>query len=300
MRGTLRKPTILAVDDTPANLVALEAVLEKDFRLVFAHSGAEAIDLVLGRSDIDVILLDLQMPNMDGFEAAERIKKITGCEDIPIVFVTAIYHEDPFLKRGYEVGAVDYFTKPFDPELLRLRMSLHASSRRNAAVLEERAEQIDGESEDLLEAGRKLSAVLESLPVGVLIADTHGRVCQTNDEVARICRGNDLIEHDAYGEMFGWWSRDGLKIKGPLARALRSGESSHNEQIQILCFDGATKKIAASASPLLGIAGKIVGAVIVIKDATESEQIGEALEQRVVRLVSLAVELEQSLDQAGG
>src|SRR5262245_3218177 len=109
-----RKPTILAVDDTPSNLVALEAVLEKDFRLQFARSGREAIALLARHHDIDVILMDVQMPGMDGFEAASAIKKLPGCAEIPIVFVTAVYHEDPHIKRGYEAGGVDYFTKPFD------------------------------------------------------------------------------------------------------------------------------------------------------------------------------------------
>src|SRR5262245_49549160 len=110
------KPAVLAVDDTPANLVALEAVLERDFELVPAASGAKAIEILRQRADIAVILMDVQMPVMDGYEAAERIKNLPGCHDIPIVFITAVYREDPHLKRGYQVGGVDYFTKPFDPE----------------------------------------------------------------------------------------------------------------------------------------------------------------------------------------
>src|SRR5262245_11325384 len=122
----MRKPTILAVDDTPTNLVALEAVLDKDFALVFARSGPEAMALLQEQS-VDVILMDVQMPNMDGFEAAEQIKKLPGCEDIPIVFITAVYNEDPHVKRGYAAGGVDYFTKPFDPDLLRLKVGIYAS-----------------------------------------------------------------------------------------------------------------------------------------------------------------------------
>jgi CheY-like chemotaxis protein len=73
------------VDDTPANLVAVEAVLERDFDLRLARSGHEAISMLLARPDVDVISMDLQMPGMDGFEAAAQIKKLPGCEDIPIV-----------------------------------------------------------------------------------------------------------------------------------------------------------------------------------------------------------------------
>ncbi len=296
-QSEMRKPTILAVDDTPGNLVALEAVLERDFELVLANSGARAIEVLQQRSDIAVILMDLQMPVMDGFEAAQRIKRLPGCQDIPIVFVTAVYHEDPYIKRGYQVGGVDYFTKPFDPELLRLKMLIYASFREKAAVLNERERHIR-ETEELLVAGRKLSAVLESLPVGVLIADPSGTICQTNDEVARICKATEVIEHDGYGEVLDWWESDGHTIKdpaGPLARALRERMSSHNQRVAIRCFDGTSKTIVASASPLLGIGGQIVGAVVVIKDTSESKQIEDELEARVARLVSLGVELEQSM-----
>jgi CheY-like chemotaxis protein len=293
----MKKPAVLAVDDTPANLVALDAVLERDFDIVPAGSGARAIEILRQRSDIAVILMDIQMPIMDGYETAARIKKMTGCEDIPIVFITAVYHEDPYVKRGYEVGGVDYFTKPFDPELLRVKMSIYSSFRQKSAVLREREQHLH-ETEELLQAGRKLSAVLESLPVGILIADIEGRICQTNDEVSRICKATNVIDHDDYGEMLRWWTSGGGGLKssgGPLALALHSGQASHNEQVEIRCFDGSLKRILASASPLLGIGGSIVGAVIVIKDTSEAKQIELELESRVARLVSLGVEIEQSM-----
>jgi CheY-like chemotaxis protein len=291
----VRKPTILAVDDTPGNLVALDAVLDRDFELITAASGARAIEIVRQRPDIAVILMDVQMPIMDGYEAAAHIKALPGCADVPIVFVTAVYREDPHVKRGYEAGGIDYFTKPFDPELLRLKVGIYSSFRQRAAMLREREEQIR-ETEELLKAGRKLSAVLDSLPVGVLIADTDARICQTNDEVARICKAADAIEHDAYGEVLGWWTSGGQQLKdpqGPLARALGAGQASHRERLQIRCFDGSSKTLLASASPLYGLGGRIVGAVIVIKDISESRSVEQELETRVARLVSLGVELEQ-------
>jgi PAS domain S-box-containing protein len=293
----VRKPIVLAVDDTPANLIAVEAVLDREFTLRFARSGKEAIAMLADNPDVDVILMDVQMPVMDGFETAKLIKDLPNCGSIPIVFITAVYKEDPFVRRGYEVGGLDYFTKPFDPDLLRLKMSVYASFRQKAAVLEERERQIR-ETEELMQAGRKLSLVLESLPVGVLIADQQGHIFQANDEVSRIFKSTELIENDAYGEILGWWDSKGHVIKdeaGAVARALRTGESSHNELLQIRCFDGVTRTLRTSASPLLGLAGEIVGAVIVIKDLTEPKRLEQELESRVARLVSLGVELEQSL-----
>jgi PAS domain S-box-containing protein len=292
----LRKPTILAVDDTPANLVALEAVLDRDFELLFARSGQESLTLLEQGACPDVILMDLQMPIMDGFEAATRIKKLPSCEEIPIIFITAVYSEDPHVKRGYEVGGIDYFTKPFDPDLLRLKMGVYASFRQRAAILKERERQIK-ETEQLLQAGRKLSAILESLPVGILISDLDGRICQSNEEVSRIFKSDELIKNDAYGEMLGWWDSSGQLLKhheGPLTLALH-GRACRNEILQIRCVDGSTKSILASASPLLGLDGQIVGAVVVIQDVSESKEIEAELENRITRLVSLGVELQQSI-----
>lgn len=292
----VRKPIILAVDDTPSNLVALEAVLDREFDLRFAKSGREAIELLEKSHDVDVILMDLQMPGMDGFQAAAKIKQLPGCAEIPIVFITALYTEDPHIKRGYEAGGVDYFTKPFDPDLLRLKMGIYSSFRQRAAVLEERERQIK-ETEEILRAGRKLSAFLESLPVGVLISDVDGRICQANEEVSRICNASQSIEGDAYGEILGWWSSEGHLLKhhgGPLAQALH-GKQTHNEILPIRCLDNCTKTVFVSASPLLGIDKQIVGAVVVIHDVTESKRIEAELEDRITRLVALGVEVEQRI-----
>jgi CheY-like chemotaxis protein len=295
----VRKPTILAVDDTPSNLIALESVLDADFELRFAKSGAEAIASLQQRSDVAVILMDIQMPIMDGYETAARIKGLPGCDEIPIVFVTAVYSEDPYIKRGYAAGGVDYFSKPFDPDLLRLKVGIYATFRQRALVLQERERQIK-ETEELLKAGRKLSALLESLPVGVLIADVQGRICQANEEVSRILKSSELIVSDSYGAILGWWDSSGKLLKtggGPLSRAL-DGKVSHNEVLQLRCLDDSTKSVLTSASPLLGLDRQVVGAVIVMQDVSESKEIEVELENRITRLVSLGIELEQTMRPA--
>ena len=218
----MNKATVLAVDDTPANLIALEAVLQRDFKLLTATSGHEALELLGKHEDVDVILMDLQMPGMDGFETASLVKRMPGCEDIPIVFITAYYADDAIVKRAYHVGGIDYFAKPYDPDLLRLKLSIYASFRQRAAVLQERERQIR-ETEELSAAGKKLSAMLESLPVGVLISDTEGRICQVNDEASRIFNATSVLESDAYGDILHWWDSSGQLLKdeqGPLSLSL--------------------------------------------------------------------------------
>jgi CheY-like chemotaxis protein len=290
------KANVLAVDDKRANLIALEAVLGEDYDMVHAASGLEAIALLQSRQDIDVILMDVHMPGMDGFETAAHIKKMRACEDIPIIFVTAVYKEDPYIRKGYEAGGIDYFGKPFDPEILRMKIDIYASYRKRADVLRDRERQVR-ESEELLRVGRKLSSVLESLPVGVLIADIEGRICQATEVVSRLLRAEEPMREDSWGQVIGWWDGAGPILKnreGPLMRALRSGESSHCEPIQIRCLDGTDSTVLSSIAPLRGLGGKIVGAVILIQDVAERRKIGQDLEQRVSKLLGLGVELEQT------
>ena len=291
----VRKANVLAVDDKRANLLALDAVLGSEHNLVFANSGEEAIAALERRRDIDLILMDVQMPGMDGFETAARIKELEACRDIPIVFVSAVYTESPFVKQGYAVGGIDYFSKPFDPEILRMKVAVYSSFRLKAELLKQRELHIR-ESEELLKVGRKLSTILESLPVGVLIADVEGRICQTTEEVARILNTADMADADSYGEILGWWDSAGKSLKdqgGPLGRALK-GESAHSERLQIRRFNGSMKSIVATASPLRGLEGRMVGAVVLIQDLTRTQEIEQDLAQRVAKLVSLGVELEQS------
>ena len=123
VRHVLR-PSVLLVDDRPENLVALEATLAPlDCELVTATSGAEALRHLLD-GDFAVILLDVQMPDLDGFETAQYGKQRERTRDIPIIFVTAISKEREHVFRGYAAGAVDYLFKPYDPELLRSKVAV--------------------------------------------------------------------------------------------------------------------------------------------------------------------------------
>jgi PAS domain S-box-containing protein len=290
-----RKPRVLVVDDKHANQLALAAVLEDECDLLFASSGAEALKLLQAQPAVDVILMDVHMPEMDGFETVKHIKGMDALRDIPVVFVTAVYQEDPFVKRGYEVGGIDYFSKPFDPEILRVKVAAYAALRLKAELLRQRELHIR-ESEEVLRVGRKLATVLETLPVGILIADVDGRICQSTEAVADILNYKDQLQTDLYGGMLQWWESTGQMIKdgnAPLARALK-GEGSHGRML-LQCFDGNVKTVLVSASPLRGLEGKMVGAVALICDLTEAKKMEASLAQRVAKLINVGVELEESV-----
>jgi signal transduction histidine kinase len=128
------RASILLVDDIPANLLALEAVLEPlGHRLVKARSGEEALRHMMNE-EFALVLMDVQMPHMDGFQTVALIKQRPKTVRIPIIFITAIAKEAKHISAGYEYGAVDYITKPFDAEILRAKVSvlvsLHLQSER--------------------------------------------------------------------------------------------------------------------------------------------------------------------------
>ncbi len=118
----MEKQKILIVDDKPENLIALEAVLEDENReLVKVYSGNEALKILL-KDRFALVLLDVQMPGMDGFEVAQLMHSNQKIAKVPIIFVTAISKEKKYVVKGYEVGAVDYLFKPIEPVILKSKV----------------------------------------------------------------------------------------------------------------------------------------------------------------------------------
>lgn len=116
---------ILIVDDRPDNLMSIESILEREnYAIVKANSGRAALKILLREFDFSLILMDVQMPDMNGFETASLIYERDKLKDIPIIFITAHNHEDEAIFKGYNVGAVDFIYKPINPELLRIKVGL--------------------------------------------------------------------------------------------------------------------------------------------------------------------------------
>lgn len=118
---------ILVVDDREDNLFSLESILERDgYRIVKANSGRAALKILLGEWDFSLILMDVQMPEMNGFETATLIYEREKLKHIPIIFITAHHYGEEQAYEGYKMGGVDYIYKPIDPDLLRYKVSVFA------------------------------------------------------------------------------------------------------------------------------------------------------------------------------
>ncbi|HMG00175.1 MAG TPA: response regulator, partial [Gemmatimonadaceae bacterium] len=169
---------ILLVDDRPENLLALEAILEPIGQpLVRATSGPEALKRVL-ETEFAVILLDVQMPGMNGFEVAEIIKSRERSRTIPIIFLSAISKEDAYVFKGYSMGAVDYVFKPFNPDVLRSKVAVFVDLFLKQREIQRQA--------DLLRESQKRELELEHR---TSLLETEARsaakLSQMNDELHR-------------------------------------------------------------------------------------------------------------------
>jgi CheY-like chemotaxis protein len=133
---TNERASILLVDDMEDNLIALEAVLGSlNEPLVRARSGEEAMKALL-RQHFALVLLDVRMPGMDGFETAANIKRLDQTKDVPIIFLTGADDDSGYAFRGYATGAADYLTKPFDPWVLRAKVTVFLDLHRKNLQLE--------------------------------------------------------------------------------------------------------------------------------------------------------------------
>src|SRR4051794_14473192 len=176
---------ILLVDDQPENLIALEAVLEDLGQdLVKADSGREALRHLL-ENDFAAILLDVKMPDMDGFECAAMIRERERSADTPILFLTAL-RSDEHLSRGYNMGAVDYLSKPIVPEVLRSKVTVFVELGRKNALLKQKNEELQSLLEEKARAEENIRR---------LNADLERRVAERTFELSR---SNDELRQFAY------------------------------------------------------------------------------------------------------
>jgi len=142
---------ILLVDDNESNLMSMEVALETEGHVFFkATSGREALRILLKEDDFSLILLDVKMPTMDGYETAELIYQRDKLKDIPIIFITAHDYEEAAMFKGYQAGAVDFIRKPFKPEILRSKVAVFAELYKKNRLLRQQEEKLQAINHDLM------------------------------------------------------------------------------------------------------------------------------------------------------
>ncbi len=182
---------ILIVDDKPANLLALRKILERpDLNIVEAASGNDALALLL-EHDVAIILLDVRMPDMDGFETAELIRGNEETKHIPIIFVTAISKEQKYVFKGYDKGAVDYLFKPLDPDILQSKVNIFLELHRQKEDLKKTNTELKKVNEKILE---QQEALIEEERLKVLLQMAGANAQGLNQPLATLLDNVELME----------------------------------------------------------------------------------------------------------
>jgi PAS domain S-box-containing protein len=282
-------PSILLVDDHLPNLLALEALLKPlELRIFRAASGTEAIEH-LTHGDFAAVLLDLQMPGMDGFETAALIRRHERNRDVPILFVTAGTMSAEDTRKGYALGAFDYLTKPLNPDAFRAKVSVLVDLwRRGESIRVREAEVHERERAALRSAIQQTEAELRLIIDGVRdhaisLLDPTGRIRTFNAPAERI-KGYRLDE--VQGRHFEMFFTQEDREAGLPERELREAASRGRFEIEgwRQRKDGSRFYAAVSLSALRGPDGRLVGFVKVTQDITERRQLSDALRLREAEL----------------
>jgi PAS domain S-box-containing protein len=216
----------LAVDDLDENLVALEALLRREgLEIIKARSGSEALELLL-QHDIALALLDVQMPEMNGFELAELMRGLERTRRIPIIFVTALPADENRRFRGYEAGAVDYLQKPIDPQILQGKTSVFFDLARQRNELRQQADRLR-EALDLLQAHTNNS------PLAYVTFDPAFRITAWSEGATRLFgwTARDIIGR-SYREL-PWLTGEAKQRLADIAEALREGHPTGRDVCDI-------------------------------------------------------------------
>jgi len=212
---------ILAVDDNPDNLFTLRALLEHNMQvqLVEATGGGQALEIAQSTPDIDLIILDVQMPEVDGFETAQMLKQRKKTRDIPIIFLTAAFKTEEFQKRGYDVGAADYLLKPIDDNQFLNKVSTYfrlIEKERSLNVILE--QQVAERTAELNQANQHLSNILANMGEALFVLTPAGAIKETNPAAQKLLaysadelvgmQISDVFEEDGEEQaeaFFGTW-----------------------------------------------------------------------------------------------
>jgi PAS domain S-box-containing protein len=301
---------ILMVDDQPSKLLAYEAILrELGENLVTAATGREALEHLL-KGDIAIVLMDVSMPEIDGFELADMMRQHPRFQKIPIIFISAIHLSEIDRIRGYQSGAVDYISVPVVPEVLRAKVSVFAELHRKTRELQElnhdlearvaqRSEELRRLNSQLQERVAELESIMQVLPVGVAIAE---------DPECNVIRGNAAASEMLglqHGENLsnaarrkGMHNGAGIPATPPLEISIQNGHPTGIVEVSVKKEDGAQLHMIASASPLFDELGNVRGAVGAFFDVSERKQMEETLRERA-ELLELASEAIIVRDPAG-
>ena len=292
--------SVLLVDDQPRSIIALEAALARlDCRLVIARSGREALKCTLAQ-DFAVIVLDVQMPEMDGFETADLIRSRARSQATPIVFLTANDRDSQRVLEGYRLGAVDFLYKPFDAAILRAKVAVFVQLFRQRAALEQRTAELTSMAARLQRSEDHFRALIEHTSDLTLIVEDTGVIRYASPSVERLLgysgvqlAGRPLAEF--------LHPDDVVVLQTDAERAAETGPADATAGQRWRQADGTYRVLESTASNLLKTIS-VSGFVLHARDVTERNHAAEQvralnaeLEERVRERTAAITKLESEV-----
>jgi len=270
--STRPSPLLLVVDDREANLEAMRAILDKDdnWQLRCVKSGEAALQCLL-QEDVSLVLLDVQMPGMDGYEVAELMRGNPRTRYTPIIFVSAIARTQDLILRGYSTGAVDFILKPFDPSILRhkaLNLLAYENSRRELQHVNQQ-----------LERERAFNAsVLTNAAEGIMVVGQDGLIQYANPMMAKMIGSTpDTLHGSAFLPLVD--TPQGDWLQSPFYQHWRSGQTYREHDATLNTVRGDRLPVTLSCSPLPHSQRAMV---ILVRDISVERDLLQRLEALII------------------
>jgi len=271
-RHLSQKYTVLSIDDNQNNLFALNALLSTVDAInpIEVLSAKEALNILLTQH-IDLILCDVQMPDINGFALAQMIKSNKKTKDIPIIFVTAVFKSDEFIKQGFKIGAVDYITKPIDDNQLLNKITLYLK--------------IFDEKNRVTQSEKRFFDIAQSIGDGIFTLDTKNQTTFINNEALK------LLGFEHKRELLGKNIHDYIHYKDiqnhPISakkcrihHSMINEEIYHNDNEHLVKKDGSFLSVSLVATPLF-VDSQIVGTVVIFRDKTTENMISDLEQEKI-------------------
>lgn len=264
---------VLIVDDVENNLFALRSLIRQhmDVEVLEAISGQQALDIALSNPRIDLIILDVQMPEMDGFQTASMLKIRKKTQDIPIIFLTAAFKTDEFQQKGYDVGAADYLLKPIDDNQLINKISTYfrliEKERELNRVLEEK---VTARTAELDRAKQYLEGIIANMGEALLVLKPNGTIKSANPAACGMLGYDEsALIGMSIGDVFEEREQEQARaFMGTWLEALiRTGTLSSIEA-RFIARDQRRVPILFSRTALTGSEGEITDIICIAKDMT--------------------------------
>jgi len=271
------KVNVLLVDDNPENLIALEAILDDlGQNIVKASSGEEALRCLLNQ-DFAVILLDVQMPGMDGFETATLIRQREKSRNTPIIFLTAFSTSDKLMFKGYALGAVDYLLKPIDPVILTSKVAVFVELFKKTMEVKQQATQLAAMNVELKQSEQRFRCLSACSPVGIFLTDTNGKCTYTNPRFKAIC--GEKIEGSWQPEWANFIHlQDRDRILKEWLNCIQLWRS-YSGEFRIEQSDKTIRWVHVRTGPMIADNGQLLGHVGTIEDISDRKQADAVREQ---------------------